>query len=411
MQRFPPDLHPHMTYHEVTPDDRPSVVDHRSHSAPPTPQQNLDWLNALKAIALLWVGLNHIVERLFGTPYFANPSADWGTLADRLSQAAPLSGYGWADLPVNLLRYVGWTGDQGVQLFLIASGFGCTWSLCRRGLAPLAVMPFYRRRLGRIYPLWWVAHILFLPLVWGGVSLAQPAFYASFLGARFLPGTLYYFSPPWWFIGLLLQLYLVYPLLWQGLRRLGPTRLLIVSCGLGFLLRGLGLALLPKYADQISRGFLFPMRLPEFVAGMSLAVWLAQNPDRLITWVRSLRVRLLLVVAYGIGFALSFTLPGMTISPFVVGVAAFLLIYGLLLDLPWLQTNSVLAWLGVHSYALFLSHQFFVDRLVPVQQLGWAAWGGAIGAMALSGLAALLLEWVTDRALQGWRWMRQVTSS
>jgi peptidoglycan/LPS O-acetylase OafA/YrhL len=175
-------------------------------SAQPT---NLAWLNAMKAIALLWIGLNHVVEQLLGSPYFGNPGPAWGTLSDRITQVLPLTNYGWANLPINFLRYLGWMGDQGVQLFLIASGLGCTWSLYQRcGGDRLPILDFYRRRLGRIYPIWWVAHILCLPLaIWVGSSpglpvptLTSPLFYASFLGLRFVPGAFYYFSVPWWFI-------------------------------------------------------------------------------------------------------------------------------------------------------------------------------------------------------------------
>ena len=53
------------------------------------------------------------------------------------SQITPLEIDGAAGIFINLMRYVGWLGDQGVQLFLVASGFGLalfgTWWLRHLG--------------------------------------------------------------------------------------------------------------------------------------------------------------------------------------------------------------------------------------------------------------------------------------
>lgn len=368
---------------------------------------NLAWLDIIKAIALLWIGLNHVVERLMGAPYFANPGPTWPALSDRIQQVLPMTGHGWADLPLSALRMLGWTGDQGVQLFLITSGLGCTWSLCQRYRGDrFPLWDFYKRRLGRIYPLWWVAHFFCLPLaIWASINpdlpaptLTSPLFYFSFLGLRFVPGTFYYFSVPWWFIGLILQLYLVYPLLWQALRRLGPAKLLLLSCGGCFLLRGLGMALLPRYIDPINRGFLFPMRLPEFVLGMSLAVWLSQDGDRLARQIKALPFRLLMGLTYIVGLVASFTLLGMAISPFLLGGSAFMLLYGFISERSALQGNGILKWISRHSFSLFLCHQFFINLLVPAQ-LDWSAWWKVGGAIALTAGTAIMLELVTQQVV------------
>ena len=103
---------------------------------------SLVWLDRLKAAAVVWIFLNHVSEALFGFPYIANPTAHWPPLAARLDQLRPLSVSGIWSIPVNLLRYVGWSGDQGVQLFLIASGFGLTWGLLAQNSARLPLRTF-----------------------------------------------------------------------------------------------------------------------------------------------------------------------------------------------------------------------------------------------------------------------------
>jgi peptidoglycan/LPS O-acetylase OafA/YrhL len=80
----------------------------------------------------------------------------------------------------------GFSGDQGVQLFLIASGFGLTWGLLNKQAGkPLNIGKFYLRRTERIYPLWWGAHILFIGfwfLTGWGLSLYSRATILSLLG-------------------------------------------------------------------------------------------------------------------------------------------------------------------------------------------------------------------------------------
>ena len=101
--------------------------------------------------------------------------------------------------------------------------------------------PYLQRRSSRIYPLWSGVHIGLLALSVGvavalgrftyGISPTDWQFYASFAGIRFLPSTVYYAVGSWWFIGLVIQLYLVFPYMARWLRRIGPARFLTAwSC-------------------------------------------------------------------------------------------------------------------------------------------------------------------------------------
>lgn len=54
-------------------------------AAPP-----LDWLDPLKAFALLGILLNHLVEELGPGPWFTNPSSSWPPLAERLQTFFPV---------------------------------------------------------------------------------------------------------------------------------------------------------------------------------------------------------------------------------------------------------------------------------------------------------------------------------
>ncbi len=183
------------------------------------------WLDLLKAVAIVWIVLNHLIERSLGSPYFANPRPDWPSLAERFRQLEPIRGLGAWALPVDFSGTSGWSGDQGVQTFS-----HCIWFWAYLGTAPqrcssrLPVRPFLMSRAKRVLPLWWGAHVVFV-LTWAftgwGISAKDPKLLLSLATIRFTPEMLYFFAPAWWFIGLLVQLYLIYPWLWKQLHRKG----------------------------------------------------------------------------------------------------------------------------------------------------------------------------------------------
>ena len=373
---------------------------------PVRPGASLRWLDLVRGLAIVWILANHAVERVFGFPFIANPTPDWPPLHERIEQLRPLAGHGLWDLPLNLLRYSGWSGDQGVSLFLIASGFGLTWGLLRRhGQGRLPLGEFYGRRLMRIYPQWWGAHLLFalsaLVIGWG-FSATTPAFWASFLGIRFTPQLIYVFSPAWWYVGLILQLYAVYPLLWMGLRRRGPGWLLAAACAAGFAARLAGLFLFHGYLDAWQRGAVFITRLPEFALGIALAAWMSRSPEVAGSVLRRPRTLLLAVAVYAAGTALSLTLAGMAVAPFLLGTSALVLLHALFAGgRVWSgRAAEPLAWLGRHSYAIYLLHEPLMRRLVPAGLAhGWRrALIGVLAALAATALLSVLLEWVVGRA-------------
>jgi peptidoglycan/LPS O-acetylase OafA/YrhL/lysophospholipase L1-like esterase len=349
-------------------------------------------LDRLKGFAFLWVLLDHVVERMIGGAYANNPTFDWPPLGVRLAQFATVRGAGPLDWPLTIVRDFGWFGDVGVTLFVIASGFGLTYGTLANGQG-LDVATFYRRRAFRIFPLWWGAHVLFLPwgLLTGGLSTGDWHFYADLAGLRFLPGMFYYFSPAWWYVGLILQLYLVFPLLWGCLRRYGATALLCAGCGLGFVALALGPLLFHSaYLDAWQRGAFFVTRLPEFVTGMVLAqLWFAR-PARAAALVRTPAVWLGGVAACAAGVALSFTLPGMIVAPLLLGAGSLGALFPLVIRGG--ERGDALQWLGRKSYPLYLVHHPFVLVFVPASGAIARAAFGVAGALGGTFAAALVLE-------------------
>jgi peptidoglycan/LPS O-acetylase OafA/YrhL/lysophospholipase L1-like esterase len=366
----------------------------------------LDWLDPLKGVAIVWIFLNHLAERMFGAPYIANPTYDWPPFSERLRQLEPIGTAVWYGPLFDAVRWVGWVGDDGVQLFLIASGFGLTWGLLARGEGALRAGDFYRRRLWRILPTWWGAHVLFIMLGFllaGGLSPLDPRTWLSFFGIRFTPHLLYYFSPSWWYIGLILQLYLVYPLLWLLLRRWGPWLFLGLSIAVGLEARLAYATLPPNWLDAWLRGAVFVTRLPEFAFGMALAALMHRDPrgvESLLNSRASVSTGALLFAA---GTLAALTWLGNVPSAFLLGVGAFLLLFPALRHLG----DGWVRWIGRHSFAVFLVHHPVIDRFVPrgLEHSPARTVIGVVAAVVVTCALSVLLERgvaATERRIGGW---------
>lgn len=379
--------------------------------------RELLWLDLLKGFAIAWIVLNHATEAVLGGPLFGNPTADWPPLDARIAQAAPMGGEGVAAWIFDALRYAGWLGDHGVQLFVIASGFGLAWSLAQRGQQTVGSWrAFFWRRAVRLFPLWWGAHVAFIGLrvVTGtGTMPTEPAFWLSALGIRFLPSTYYYGSPAWWYIGLQLQLYLVFPLLWSLRRRLGAGGMLTAACAVGFGARALGWVFLEGYIDPWMRGAIAITRVPEFAFGVALATTLHADPARTRQRLRAPGTLVAAGVLYALGVAAGFTRGGMVVHTFLTGVALMPLSYRLFTGVGARLgfVTSGLRWAGRHSYGIFLVHHpACLLVLAPgLGLIGFVTLGAVagvatvVGTVLLERAVAWVQRWLVDtRARRGW---------
>lgn len=365
----------------------------------------LVWVEYTKAIALLLVILVHFTEASVCCPYFANPSAEWPSLEARIVQLQPLQQDGIIGVVVNIWRYIGWSGDVGVQLFLIISGFGLVWGILnRQGTESFGFKWFFRRRLSRIYPLWWAAHILLL-----GVSIIASTsnlvidwrYPLSFIGIRITPDLFYYLSPSWWYIGLLIQLYLVFPFLWKALQRWGAWKTFLIIGSIAFLIRGIGLYVaqqsFPEYLDIWSRGNIFITRLPEFLFGMSFAWWMYHDNEQVEKFAKNRLIFVVAILIYIVGMVLSLLLWGMTFALFLLGLGLFIPIFVIFRNAQRSEKFDVGIWVGKHSYSLYLVHHtfiwLFISRGLNNVPSSFARFGLVIVATVIS---ALFLEAIVN---------------
>ncbi|MBD2104591.1 acyltransferase [Leptolyngbya sp. FACHB-261] len=344
-------------------------------------------LPSIKGLAILMVVIYHIWNYTKDYPSFAQiiAAASNGSLKD------------WLEACLDLVSLL---GEQGVHFFLIASGFGLAASWWRQyGLldkkaSSFAVIPFWKRRLQKLLPFYWAAHALALLLVFihaEWVPFGHEVFNHSSLGViaaviaslttlrNIVPEFYSFLNGAWWYVGLSVQLYLVFPLLINLGKRWGWTPLLMGSLLLSCLYRAvvITLPLSEKLTDVLVRGALFPSRLFEFVFGIVLAISLLKpiatsqrrttqifglDPN-LFTWIHALlRKRQWLPVSVALwisGLACHWSSSAGWLflrvpADALIGVGEFCLVFQMLAFAPQLQ--PWLKPLGHYSYGIYLTH-------------------------------------------------------
>jgi len=381
------------------------------YTAPPprahrTTTRRVDWLDPVKALALLAIMLNHLVEEFGPGPWFTNPDNAWPSLAIRMHTFIPAG----ATMFLRGVRTLGWLGDAAPGVFILASGVGLTLSALASPSDTLNRRSFYRRRLLRLFPLYIAMHFVILAgalLVPGStLSFAGVRTALSLSGVRALPGLFFYISPSWWFVWLILQLYAVYPYLFRALQKLGSARFFALALAMTLASRAIGLEL-PRGRYAWLTGLFFASRLAEFAVGMVVAQMIVARRDRANAppLPSPLAIAAGSLACYALGLLASFTLTGALVSNLLVTVGMTGLFWAvwewMLRPVPRLAASA--QWLGRRSYAVFLIHQ------PPLQ---WtASWFGAarsthlvaaLAALGISVPAGALLEDGVARAMT-WR--------
>ncbi len=320
-------------------------------------------LQYVKAFAIVGILLNHLVEEFVGGPWFTNPTETWQDLPTRLSTIWPTAGDSFLS---NLIYFLGWLGDQGPGVFIVASGFGLTVSVFKQTPDSFNVGNFYRRRFSRILPTYMFVHALFLlvtPFVYvderfsaGGTNNIL-----SLIGIRHNDTLFTYLNPSWWFIWLIIQFYLVYPVLFKTMCRWGRLRFFVVILSITVMARGAGL-LGFRHTENLyfwMTGAFFATRLAEFAFGMVAAsaflhgrIDLGQILSSRLSW-------LLAFVVYVLGLLFSFFWATTVLSNALTSIGLFLIFVKLgdtALSLPsWVQ--RLLVKTASLSFVIFLIHQ------------------------------------------------------
>lgn len=227
-----------------------------SHEKNSLPSYHLDFLEGVKFLAILWIAWYHIDQMIMPE-----------------------------NSEVVSIRSLASLGFSGVNVFLLLSGLGLTFSMSRTQLKSslswhkLPWKSFFIRRLLRIYPLYFFAHFLFL--VFGiiqGKYADMPldvGFLLSITGLRvFFPKYFWYGPDAFWFVGLIIQFYVLFPFLFLLLTKTKNTKflfLIFIACIFSRLIT------INSENSYIFMLGLAPNRLAEFCVGMVVGFDLAVN--------------------------------------------------------------------------------------------------------------------------------------
>ncbi len=323
--------------------------------------RRLDWIEPLKALALIGILWNHIAECFGRGPWFTNPTPNWQPFAERMAKVYPFE----TQFPWSITQFVGWLGDSCPGVFILLSGFGLTWAALGKRPDAVGFLSFFRRRTARIFPLYIAMHFVILGLAvavpGNTLDLGERRTLLSLLGLRFTDDLFFKISPSWWFVWTILQLYVLFPILYGGLRRFGLARFLAVTCGLTFAVRLAALFGVPSQWNLYywMTGVFCGTRLAEFTVGMALAAHLHRIHAGESKPRPTSRLLFVSLACYATGFACSLTWYGTVVSNLMVSVGLTGLFFSAWKTL--LSRNASVAagltWIGVESFSVFLLHQ------------------------------------------------------
>jgi peptidoglycan/LPS O-acetylase OafA/YrhL len=326
----------------------------------PSNNERLNWLGPVKALALIGILWNHVIEEFFRGPWFTNPSSGWSSLRTRLSDIFPTEN----GILVGLVQMIGWLGDSCPGVFILLSGFALAMSALTRRLDTIPAKPFYQSRLVRILPLYVAMHFLFFGLALlipeTEISVGHRRSLLSLMGLRFTEGLFFYISPSWWFVWLVLQLYVLFPGLYWLMKRVNLTKFLIITCGVTFVVRGVALAGIHPGSNVYFTltGMLCLTRLAEFAVGMAAAKIMVNWQTESVIEPRVLIGKYCLA-SYLVGFVASWFWYGAIISNLLVSIGLTGLLY-----FAWhtwcvrsTKATAILTWIGAESFSIFLVHQ------------------------------------------------------
>jgi peptidoglycan/LPS O-acetylase OafA/YrhL len=211
--------------------------------------------------------------------------------------------------------------------------------------------------------MYWVAHLVYLvsPFV-ARLEPVDSRIVLSLLGLRFIDIQMnfMYLNAAWWYFSMLIQLYLIFPLLFWAARRLGPWKFLFIACAAGFFARYLLLIVYPQNGLWVLGGFAI-CRLPEFALGISLAMWHARSSERVEWFLLRGTGFVVGLLLYPAALQLYHGLYDYIFVDFATGTCLFLEIIGIAGVISLSQWPAkIFGLVGVYSYGLYLTHQPYV---------------------------------------------------
>lgn len=313
-------------------------------------------INAVKGVAILLIVAFHTMgllplNRIFFDAYYR---LVYPQFIPNISELIPPV-HSVKDVVVAVMSIIGGSGYQGVHLFIIASGLVLTLSFLEKGIK---LRQWYLRRAERVLPMYWLSLFVVFMVLQGThlyytyVPATSPlAMVLQALGLHvFVPEFFYGLNGPLWYIGLLFQLYLVFPFLMRLFDRWSPAQIFLCSVLVTVVFRLAGIYYIDQFHPYFAFGAFFPCRLAEFVFGITFAFHIKRRSENWIGHLYKLAIPL-----YLCGILLHCSKPTTAISDTVIGISLFLILWRVAQRLSALALNG-LDFLGRRSLGIFIFH-------------------------------------------------------
>ena len=321
-----------------------------SKAAMTEPFIRLDFLDALRFFAILYVIISHLV--LIPQPNLAIP--EW---------IAPFFING---------------GDAGVSLFFVLSAFSLSYAMDKRSSESLLIKNFYVRRFFRIAPLFYFLMILYWirdAAVFHVLHPVSEILINASLLFNLAPSCITGFVWASWTIGVIALLYLIFPFIHRYVRNLyGALGLFVVSVlmawGWSYFVKIYGVATGYLTPDDISFvwGFGFLQHLPVFVCGIVVYRLFFDYLIKMNQRSRQL-YGIILILFFMVFYSVLLTESMQNIlwgKKILHGICFSLLVLGLGLKPFGFLVNSRTAYLGKISYSMYLFHPLLIFSIIPI---------------------------------------------
>jgi peptidoglycan/LPS O-acetylase OafA/YrhL len=323
--------------------------------------KRLIWLDVSKGLAILWVVYFH-----FFMTYTSAPLPIFKGFISMVAGPDGWEGFGAIIVTLGKIAGIGVSqlGFHAVGAFLVLSGWAVFQATERRAIkGPIEWRKWYWSRFIRLYPMYWVAHLVYLvsPFV-AHLEPVDGRIILSLLGLRFIDISMnfMYLNAAWWYLSMLIQFYVAFPILYYGLRKLGGWPFLALACLAGFFARYMMLVVIPQNGSWVLGGFAL-CRLPEFALGMVLGGWHRRNQARAERFLLGGPGLAAGVLLYPLALTLYANPHTYVFVDFATGACCLLVIVGIAgLICRADQVSRLIALVGVFSYGLYLIHQPYV---------------------------------------------------
>lgn len=223
--------------------------------------------SVIKGIAILCIVLHNYFH--YVTPFTGENEFDFKP--ERITTFIDLIANNPFDIINKIFSYL---GHYGVEAFILISGYGLAKSMQKNRPDWLQ---FIVGRMKKLYPLIITGIILYIATIFvvnhqlisetNCYSIIRKLFFIHTL----IPGDGLSTIGPWWFFGLIFQLYLIFPLIFKLIEKHGTKAFLIIASA----------SLLVIYCETfgvISNEYITVMQnAPGHLAEFALGIWIAQN--------------------------------------------------------------------------------------------------------------------------------------